>query len=122
VNRFNAEHFYAKYLLRLDHEVFVLDQYEGISRKFLFRLLVTRAKITRALVDSQRINKGLPSTVKKIDPDLILVFKGEVVSDTVLKTLSQSHRLALALPRHLQVSRNTKRKTAILQCGVYGGK
>jgi len=98
VNRFNAEHFYAKYLLRLDHEVFVLDQYEGISRKFLFRLLVTRAKITRALVDSQRINKGLPSTVKKIDPDLILVFKGEVVSDTVLKTLSQSHRLALLYP------------------------
>ena len=98
VNRFNAEHFYAKYLLRLDHEVFVLDQYEGISRKFLFRLLVTRTKVMRILVDSQKINKSLPSAVRKIDPDLILVFKGEVISDTVLKKLSQSHRLALVYP------------------------
>jgi hypothetical protein len=47
VNRFNAEHFYTKYLRRLGHEVFVLDQYEGISRKFLFRLLVTRTKVMR---------------------------------------------------------------------------
>ena len=57
VNRFNAEHFYAKYLCRLGHEVFVLDQYEGISRKFLFRLLVTRTKVMRILVDSQKINE-----------------------------------------------------------------
>jgi len=98
VNRFNAEHFYTKYLRRLGHEVFVLDQYEGISRKFLFRLLVTRTKVMRILVDSQKINKSLPSAVRKIDPDLILVFKGEVISDTVLKKLSQSHRLALVYP------------------------
>jgi spore maturation protein CgeB len=92
---YNAEYFYCKYLRRLGHEVLFFDQYEGVNKKFLLRLLMTRLKSTRFLTRFLRINRRICDAVGTAEPDLVVVFKGEMLSDSVLESLSENYRLAL---------------------------
>jgi spore maturation protein CgeB len=92
---YNAEYFYSKYLRRLGHEVVFFDQYEGVNRKLLLRLLVTRSKTARFLTRFLKINKKILDAVEKAEPNLVLVFKGEMLSDQALEKLSENYRVAL---------------------------
>ncbi|MGC8696474.1 MAG: hypothetical protein ACP5UD_08735 [Conexivisphaera sp.] len=58
-----------------------MGQYEGIRYGLLARLAFTR----------------IPS-LRPMDPDLVLVFKGELVSDEAIEEISGSHRVALLYP------------------------
>ncbi|MEM0374379.1 MAG: glycosyltransferase [Sulfolobaceae archaeon] len=84
---YNAEYFFIKAFKRLGHEVNFIDQYEGVRRKTIVRLLSTRSSIFRRFLDKIRINKII-RTINFGNPDIILVFKGELLTEGSLKILS----------------------------------
>jgi len=82
---FSAELFYAKYLLKLGFNVKLIDQYNNISHKFLVRFLSTRFKPYRFTLYRLPINKNIHYIDKS---DLVIVFKGELLTDSSLRLLS----------------------------------
>jgi hypothetical protein len=94
----NAEWFYIRALRSIGAEVVFLDQYEGVGHRMLTRLALTRLPRIDGLVDRLPVNRGLPEAARRADPDLVLVFKGEMLSDRAIRELSGSHRLALLYP------------------------
>ncbi|MCH4816758.1 MAG: glycosyltransferase [Saccharolobus sp.] len=85
--KYNAEYFFIKAFKRLGYEVNFIDQYEGIRRKTLIRLLSTRLSILRKFLHNIRINKIIRNTDLG-NSDIILVFKGELLTESSLKILS----------------------------------
>ncbi len=80
---YNAEFFYVKALRALGHDVRFIDQYEGVSRPTLTRFLVTRFSSARLILRRLEVNK-----IRDLgNPDLVLVFKGELLDDAFLRLL-----------------------------------
>ena len=85
--KYNAEYFFIKAFKSLGHEVKFIDQYEGVKRRTLLRLLTTRLSASRVLLNNLWINKA----IREVDlgnPDIVLVFKGELLTESTLKFLS----------------------------------
>ena len=81
---YNAEHFFVKALRSLGHSVEFVDQYQGVDRKFLTRFLSTRFPPYRFRLSRLPVNRR-----ELGNPDLVLVFKGELLTDYTLSRLSQ---------------------------------
>ncbi|BBD73480.1 hypothetical protein HS1genome_1869 [Sulfodiicoccus acidiphilus] len=81
---YNAEYFFVKSLRSLGNSVQFVDQYEGVSRKFLTRFLSTRFRPYRLVLSNLPINRRRFERV-----DLILVFKGELLTGDTLSRLSE---------------------------------
>ena len=87
---FTAEFYYAKYLLKLGYNLKLINQYSNINNKFLVRFLSTRFKPFRLALYTFPINKDI--IFRKVNfqkSDLILVFKGELLTNTSLRLLSE---------------------------------
>jgi spore maturation protein CgeB len=96
--KYNAEFFYKKAFSKLGHEVILVDEYEGIKRVTLTRLLHTRTRILNFTLKKIPINKNIINEIREIDPDRILIFKGELISSENIKKISESYNLNLFYP------------------------
>lgn len=81
---YNAEHFFVKAFRSLGNEAIFVDQYEGVTRKFLVRFVTTRFSLSRFALSRLPVNRREFSR-----SDLILVFKGELLTENTLSRLSE---------------------------------
>ncbi len=95
---YNAEFFYNKAFKKLGHEVTLINEYEGVSRYFATRFLHTRTKIFNYSLKYLPINRKLLKTIKENNPDQIIIFKGELISENNLREISESYNLNLFYP------------------------
>jgi spore maturation protein CgeB len=95
---FNAEYFYLKAFNKLGHEVVLLNEYENIKNPLYARILHTRTSLFNSTLGHLEINKSLDEKVRKIDPDVVLIFKGELISTSNLYRISENYRLYLLYP------------------------
>ncbi|MEM3191141.1 MAG: glycosyltransferase [Candidatus Parvarchaeota archaeon] len=95
---FNAEFFYNKAFNRLGFETDILNMYENVKHPLFTRIVHTRTSLFHFLQNSIYVNKLLDQKVRKIDPDAIIVFKGEFLSSRSLKLLSDNYKVYLLYP------------------------
>ncbi|WP_016730039.1 CgeB family protein [Saccharolobus islandicus] len=104
---YNAEYFFIKAFKELGHEVNFIDQYTGVRRKTLIRLLTTRLSLFRKILNNIPINRITDFG----NSDIILIFKGELLTENTLKILSNyntylfypdTFRFKLILKKRLQ--------------------
>ena len=95
---YNAEYFYKKALSQLGNRVSLINSYEGINKKLFSRIIHTRTNLFEHSLDKLWINQHLLRTVGEIDPDLILFFKGELISKKNLSMLSDNRKIYLLYP------------------------
>ncbi|MGC8861031.1 MAG: CgeB family protein [Thermoplasmata archaeon] len=96
--KYNAEFFYKKAFEKLGQEIFLVNEYDGVKRQFFTRILHTRTKIFNFTLGKLPINRNIMNIIKRTDPDHILIFKGELISDENLKKISESYNLSLFYP------------------------
>ncbi|MDG7037487.1 MAG: glycosyltransferase [Nitrososphaerota archaeon] len=97
-NGYNLEGLYLRALKSLGHKVVLLDQYQGVGRRFLNRFIYTRASAFRWLLPRLPVNRLIFHEVKTLEPDLIIVFKGELIDTDIIRALSQGYKVALYYP------------------------
>ena len=95
---YNAEFFYKKAFSQLGHEVGSINEYEGIKRPLKTRILHTRTSVFSFDLYRLQINKNIEKFVKEFEPDIIIVFKGELLSKKSLEFLSQNYKIYLFYP------------------------
>ena len=95
---FTAEYFYSKALSKLGHEVSLIDEYEGIKRPLFARVMFTRTRMLRFFLNRMEVNNNIVEKARKADADVILIFKGEFLSDSSLADLSENFRTYLFYP------------------------
>jgi spore maturation protein CgeB len=108
---FNLEMYYGNALQGLGHEVEYIYQYQGVERVFLTRFLITRSRIPRIIVGRLPINDQLVLSLRRINPDTVLIIKGETLSRRALRAASAAYPLYLLYPdnyhfSHLLVGRS----------------
>lgn len=91
---YNAEYFFVKAFKNLGVDVTFIDQYEGVNKKTLVRLITSRVKLTRFLLNNLKINKSNITG----SFDAVLVFKGELLTERTLERLSKDYALYLFYP------------------------
>ncbi|MGC8593928.1 MAG: CgeB family protein [Nitrososphaeria archaeon] len=85
LGKYNAEDLYIRAFNALGHDITFINQYEGVNRGTLTRLLVTRVSSMRFILKHFKVNK-----IKDLgNPDLVLVFKGELLNESLLKVLNE---------------------------------
>ena len=84
---YNAEFFYKKALTNIRNEVFLINAYTGIKYPLMSRVIHTRTNFFEFTLSNLWINKHLKTRVDEIDPDVIIFFKGEMISTKVLSVL-----------------------------------
>lgn len=98
----NAEAFFSRAFQKLGHEVFLLDQYIGVRGGNYLRALVSRSRLLRNFLDVLPVNrKYLNKVLNEKSYDLIIVFKGELLSSKSLIMLSD-HNPVLFWPDTLR--------------------
>lgn len=95
---YNAEFFYAKYLRKLGLEVEILDMFQGIHYRMLRSIIHSRTKLFRFALKGLYINKNAYNYIRELSPDAIIVFRGELVSKTLLKSLRDNFHVYLFYP------------------------
>lgn len=95
---FNAEYFYGKAFTQLGHEVSIMNQYENVNNPVRTRIFHTRSSLFRFNLGSFEINNNLNEKVRTIEPDIILVFKGELLSTLNIAKLNENFRVYLFYP------------------------
>ena len=95
---YNVEYFYAKAFKALGHDVYLEDQYSGINKSIIHRILHTRTSMFRFLLNNLYINKNIIKIANELNPDFILVFKGELLSNAVIEKLSTIYKTHLFYP------------------------
>jgi spore maturation protein CgeB len=113
---FNAEFFYNKAFNQLDFETHMLDMYEKIKHPLFTRTIHTRTSIFHFLQNYLYVNKGLEQKVRNIDPDAIIVFKGEFLSIRSLKSLSNNYKVYLFYPDMFKFEPILKNRLQYYQC------
>ncbi|ABL88658.1 conserved hypothetical protein [Pyrobaculum islandicum DSM 4184] len=87
--RFNAEYFYARAFAELGASVDVVDQYVGLRRGDLARIVLSRVgvggELFRRRLPVNRLVRGL----RLGEYDAVVVFKGEFLDRRVLELLSE---------------------------------
>ena len=95
---YHAEFFYEKAFKNLGHEVTLLDSYDGISSPLLSRTVRARIPLSRFIPSNYPINEHLPERARKIDPDAIIIIKGEFISNKTIEELGNNYNLYLFYP------------------------
>ena len=95
---YSAEYFYKKAFSDLGNEVFLVDSYTGVKNPLLSRIIHTRTKIFNFTLKKLWINRHLKPRVEGFDPDIIIFFKGDMVSSDVLSEFSSNRRIYLFYP------------------------
>jgi hypothetical protein len=95
---YNAEFFYEKAFQKLEHEVLNINSYNGVNHELIQRYLHTRTNVFNFLLSNFWINNQIQNIVDKYDPDIILIFKGELLSQQTIERLSQSRNVYLFYP------------------------
>lgn len=94
----SAEMFYSQAFKTLGHSVLLLDQYGGTQWPLVARLLVTRTRIFRPALHFASNNENVSKGVEQFDPDVVIVFKGELLSAALLKELGSRNHFVLFYP------------------------
>lgn len=95
---YNAEFFYKKAFSDLGNEVSFINSYTGIKNPLLSRLINTRTNFFKFTLHNLWINRHLETQVDEIDPDIIIFFKGDMISTEVLSELSNNRSSYLFYP------------------------
>lgn len=95
---YNAEYFYAKAFAQLGHEVSMINEYKGVNNPVRTRILYTRSGLFHFNWGHFEINKNVIEKVRNIEPDIILVFKGELLSTLNIAKLSDNFKIYLFYP------------------------
>ena len=75
-----------------------INSYNGVKNHLLSRIIYTRTNIFEHNLEKLWINRWLLKKVKKIEPDVILFFKGELISTKIFSTLSNNRNIFLFYP------------------------
>lgn len=95
---FNAEYFYRKAFSALGHEVYLVNSYADIGHPLISRLIHSRTTVFNFTLGDLWINNNLLKKMEEIDPDVIIIFKGDMISTDVLSELSQNRDIYLFYP------------------------
>lgn len=95
---FNAEYFYLKYLRKLNEEVELLDMFQGIHHRFLSSILHSRTGLFKFTLRGIDINRNLVTYLRDANPDAIIVFRGELISEHTLKSIKDNFHVYLFYP------------------------
>jgi spore maturation protein CgeB len=95
---YNAEFFYEKAFRKLGHDVLLVDSYNKVSHELMKRQIHTRTAMFDFSLGRYWVNNHLPEIVDSFDPDAIVFFKGDFVSNFILKELSESRNIYLFYP------------------------
>ena len=95
---YNAEYFYTKAFTQLGHEVSMINEYKGVNNPVRTRIFYTRSGLFRFNLGHFEINKNVIQNVKSIEPDIILVFKGEFLSTLNIAKLNENFKIYLFYP------------------------
>ena len=94
----NAEQYYTDGFRQLDINVKNFDQYEGVSRKVYTRLILTRSRLLRSYRKFLPVNRKIYNSLKEIGPDVVIIFKGEALSDEIIEKISTEWSTYLFYP------------------------
>lgn len=95
---YNAEFFYEKAFRDLGHDVLLADSYTDVNHRFIKRQIHTRTGIFDFSLHNYWINKNIGRITDNYDPDAVIFFKGEFVSEHVLEKLSENRNICLFYP------------------------
>ena len=95
---YNAEYFYAKAFTQLGHEVSMINEYKSVNNPVRTRIFYTRSGLFRFNLEHFEINKNVLQKVKSNEPDIILVFKGELLSTPNIAKLNENFKIYLFYP------------------------
>jgi spore maturation protein CgeB len=109
---YNSEGYYNRALRSLGHDVTHVDMYLGVKSPFLTRYLLTRTPAFQDLSSEFAVNRSLVETARRLRPDVIIIYKGEMISTLVLGELQANHRVFLLYP-------DAYRYPAIIRAGFY---
>lgn len=96
--QFTTEYFYAKSMRKLGHDVSIIPQYPLGSHQTLTRALATRTGSLRKLFVSQTLGKSIVNKIQSIHPDIVIVFKGELLSDSSIELICSEYSTFLFYP------------------------
>jgi hypothetical protein len=86
---YNAEYFFQRAFRSLGYTVDFVDQYMGVRRGDFARILASRFKTARLFLEHLPINRYVLDRLKAEEYDLILVFKGELLTERSLYKLGE---------------------------------
>ncbi|MDA8054917.1 MAG: glycosyltransferase [Thermoplasmatales archaeon] len=95
---YNAEFFYEKAFREIGEEVLLVDSYTGVGRDFMSRIIHTRTRTFDFTLSNYWINRHLPRIVESYDPDAVIVFKGDFISERTVEEISQNRNVYLLYP------------------------
>jgi len=95
---YNAEYFYEKAFRTLGQDVKLVDTYTGVNHELFRRMLHTRTSIFDSCLRRYWINTNLAAIAESYDPDAIIFYKGEFVSNGTLERLSENRKIYLFYP------------------------
>ncbi|MCW1306096.1 MAG: glycosyltransferase [Candidatus Parvarchaeota archaeon] len=113
---FNAEFFYNKAFNQLGFETDILNMYEHVKYPLFTRIVQTRTSFFHFMQNFIYINKDLDQRVRKIDPDMIIVFKGEFLSIKSLESLSENYKIYLFYPDTFKYKPILKNRLQYYKC------
>lgn len=88
---YNTEFYYMKALRSLGHDVTTCNQHMGVPNSVAIRSMITRTKLAKRLISKLPINRGLEKWFPKEHPDVVLVFKGEMMSKNTIEQLCKGY-------------------------------
>ena len=98
---FTTEYFYARAFESLGHKVAIVDQYSGLfvgRKRFLYRLILTRASGIRDIFESEFVNEIVVKQIRNEHPDIVIIFKGEALSKQSISQISSEFSTFLFYP------------------------
>ncbi len=95
---YNLEYFYRKALVELGNEVYFYDQLNGLKLEPLLRMSMSRVSSMRPLLNKLQVNKDLACVVNNISPDIVIIFKGHLLTTNTLTEINRSHKSVLIYP------------------------
>ncbi len=95
---YNAEYFYLKAFRNMGHQTVLIDEYKGIRFGTVNRYIQSRTKALDFLKNLYKVNKHISAYCNGFQPDIIIVFKGEFLSDKTLREMSENFKTYLFWP------------------------
>jgi spore maturation protein CgeB len=94
----STESCYAKAFETLGHQCEVIDSWLGSKPSFAKHFVITRFPRARFVASSLRRDRGIHRRVSDFSPHVIIVFKGESISNNLLKALTDDYSVSLFYP------------------------
>jgi spore maturation protein CgeB len=110
--KYNAEEYYGRAFASLGHAVSYIDQYAGVENPTFTRWVSTRLGPGFRLLESLPVNTNPVARVSATRPDIVMVFKGEMLTTPTIRKLCNefaclffypdNHRFPLILENRLR--------------------